>query len=177
MRQRLQALAGEPGKFQRGLIDARTPRIPGTAVFMSRSAAPVPAVLMRHVQDLGALPETVVTVTVVFEEIPRVPAEERVQVDKVAENFWHVTVHFGFMENPSIPAALDAARQKGCGVDLSEATYFTARDEVVAATKDRLMSPWRRAVFSFLLRNSVHVVDVFALPRERFIEIGRHLEV
>jgi K+ transporter len=39
------------------------------------------------------------------------------------------------------------------------------------------MSPWRRAVFSFLLRNSVHVVDVFALPRERFIEIGRHLEV
>jgi KUP system potassium uptake protein len=177
MRQRLQALAGEPGKFQRGLIDARTPRIPGTAVFMSRSAAPVPAVLMRHVQDLGALPEKVVTVTVVFEEIPRVPAEERVQVDKVAENFWHVTVHFGFMENPSIPAALDAAKEKGCGIDLSEATYFTARDEVVAATQHRLLSPWRRAVFSFLLRNSVHVVDVFALPRERFIEIGRHLEV
>jgi KUP system potassium uptake protein len=177
MRERLQALAGEPGKFQRGLIDARTPRIPGTAVFMSRSAAPVPAVLMRHVRDLGALPEKVVTVTVVFEPIPRIPAAERVRVDTVAENFWHVTVHFGFLENPSIPAALDAARQKGCGIDLSEATYFTARDEVVAASQHRLMSPWRRAIFSFLLRNSVHVVDVFALPRERFIEIGRHLEV
>jgi KUP system potassium uptake protein len=160
-----------------GLIAAHIPRVPGTAVFMSRATSPVPSVLTRHVHDLGALPEKVVTVTVVFEEIPRVMSEERVQVEQIDQNFWHITVHFGFLENPSIPAALAAAQHKGCSVDLTEATYFASRDEVVASPANRILAPWRRNVFSFLLRNSVHVVDVFALPRERFIEIGRQLEV
>jgi KUP system potassium uptake protein len=177
MRQRLAVLTGEPGTFQRGLIASHTPRVPGTAVFMSRASSPVPSVLTRHVRDLGALPEKIVTVTVVFEEIPRVRAAERVQVEQIDANFWHITVHFGFLENPSIPAALTAAQAKGCDVDLSEATYFAARDEVVPSVEHRILAPWRRNIFAFLLRNSVHVVDVFALPRERFIEIGRQLEV
>lgn len=178
MRERLTQLIAEPDAFTRGLTERHVPRTPGTAVFLSRSPAPVPPMLTRHVRDIGTLPETVVTLTVVFEEIPRVPHDERTQVEKFGDGFWHITVHFGFMEVPSIPAALAAAQEKGCDIDLREARYFAARDDVVAIPRgQKRMAPWRRAIFAFMLHNALHVVDIFALPRRRYVEFGRQLEI
>jgi K+ transporter len=39
------------------------------------------------------------------------------------------------------------------------------------------MSAWRQAIFSFLHRNAVHLDDRFTLPEDRFVEIGRRIEI
>jgi KUP system potassium uptake protein len=95
----------------------------------------------------------------------------------VARDFWHVTVHFGFIEVPNLPVALAAARAAGCEIDLDHAIYFGARDEVIRSGTTPLLSGWRLMLFGFLNRNAIHAVDRFQLPARQFVEIGRQLEL
>jgi K+ transporter len=39
------------------------------------------------------------------------------------------------------------------------------------------MAAWRRRLFSFLYRNSVHPADRFNLPPQNFVQISRQFEV
>ena len=125
-------------------------RVPGTAVFFARSQTAVPAVLVRHVAQIKALQETVVSLTVRFEEYPRVAPDKRAEVEKIANGFWHITVHFGFVEMPNIIAALASAKAKGCPLNLDDAVYFASHDEVVRKANPPRLSPWRRLLFAAL---------------------------
>ena len=80
---------------------------------------------------MRALYETVIALTVKFEDIPRVASRERIELTKITEGFWHITVHFGFVQIPDIPAALKRAKELGCPIDLKDAIYFGAETHVV----------------------------------------------
>ena len=175
IRDRLALQEKTPGLRPDWIEDRRIPRVPGTAVFLSRTTGPVPPLMARHVRDFGALQETLVSMTVRFEEVPRVPLAERVEVQQIARGFWHVTVHFGFVEVPNLPAALACARDRGCPADLNTAIYFGARDEVVRSPTTPRLAGWRRMLFGFLYRNALRTVDRFDLPAERFVEVGRQI--
>lgn len=100
------------GAFVAQLRSGKVARVPGTAFFFSRSDTAVPPVLARHVVQVKALQETVISLAVRFEEYPRVSEDNRAEVEKVAEGFWHVIIRFGFVEKPNVAAALAAAREK-----------------------------------------------------------------
>jgi KUP system potassium uptake protein len=42
---------------------------------------------------------------------------------QVLDSFWHVTVSYGFIEVPDLPAALREAKELTCYVDLDKAVY------------------------------------------------------
>ena len=48
----------------------------------------------------------VVLLTVVSEDRPRVPEHERFEVEAYGDGFFRVLLHFGFMDEPDVPAAL-----------------------------------------------------------------------
>jgi KUP system potassium uptake protein len=150
-------------------------RVPGTAVFFSRSDTAVPAVLAGHLAQIKALQETVVSLTVRFEDYPRVPWSERAEVEKIADGFWHVTVRFGFIEMPNVVAALVSAQEKGCLINLDDAVYFASHDEVVRRKTSPRLSAWRRMLFAAMYRNAVRAPDRFDLPPDKFLEIGRQI--
>jgi KUP system potassium uptake protein len=150
-------------------------RVPGTAVFFSRSESAVPVVLVRHVAQMKALQKTVVSLTVWFEEYPRVPLDRRAEVEQITEDFWHVTVRFGFVERPNVSAALVCAREKGCTLDLDDAVYFASRDDVVRREEGPRMAGWRRMLFGVMYRNAVRAPDRFDLPADAFLEVGRQI--
>jgi KUP system potassium uptake protein len=177
MRSRLTEMVAKPEGFLLKLKDGFIPRVEGTAVFLSRTTALVPPLMEWHVDQFGALQKSLVSLTVRFEEVPRVSRAERVEVTEVASDFWHATVHFGFMEVPNLPVALGWARDGGCKIDLDHAIYFGARDEVVRSATAPLLSRWRLTFFGFLNRNAIHAVDRFQLPARQFVEIGRQLEL
>jgi KUP system potassium uptake protein len=156
-------------------LKSGVPRVPGTGVFFSRSDTAVPAVLVRHVAQIKALQETVVSLTVRFEDYPRVPLSERAEVEQLAEDFWHVTVRFGFLEVPSVAAALACAKEKGCSINLDDAVYFASHDEVVRSANPPRLAPWRRMLFAAMYRNAVRGPDRFDLPPEQFLEVGRQI--
>jgi KUP system potassium uptake protein len=157
------------------LKSGRIVRVPGTAVFLSRTETTIPAVMVRHVAQIHALQENVVSLTVRFEEYPRVPLDQRAVVERITDDFWHVTIRFGFIEKPDLSSALACAKEKGCLFDLDEAVFFAARDEVVRRPVPPRLTPWQRMLFAFLYRNAVRTPDRFDLPADRFLEVGRQI--
>jgi KUP system potassium uptake protein len=152
-------------------------RVPGTAVFLSRTGTAVPVTLIHQVTQMGALQEAVLTLSLVFEEVPRVARDHRAVVERIAEGFWHVTVRFGFIEVPNVNVALASAREQGCPLKLDDAMFFGARDEVVPAKSHPRLSAWRRMLFAFMYRNAVRAPDRFDLPADRFLQVGRQVEL
>jgi K+ transporter len=47
----------------------------------------------------------------------------------------------------------------------------------VRAPRPPRLARWRLPFFAVMLRNAVHAVDVFNLPPERSLEIGRQIEI
>jgi KUP system potassium uptake protein len=177
IRSRLSSGEMAPEEFLRRIHENTVPRIDGTAVFLSRTAAPVPPLMAQHLAQFGALQQKLITLTVRFEEVPRISLPERVKVEPIADGFWHVTVHFGFLEIPNLSVALAGAQDKGCEIDLEGAIYFGARDTPIRSKSGPLLPYWRDLLFQFLYRNAVHTVDRFYLPVRQFVEIGRQLEL
>jgi KUP system potassium uptake protein len=166
-----------PNLFVAKLREMNIPRVPGTAIFLTRVADTTSRLLMRHVEQFGALQETVVTLGVKFADVPRIPRRDRIVMKQLAEGFWQISAHFGFVQIPDLPAALRQARERGCPADLRHPVFFHAIDEVVASPTHGILARARLRLFAFMLRNSVRPVDLFLMPTHNFIEISRRLEI
>jgi KUP system potassium uptake protein len=168
----------EPGdRFLAHIRDEKIVRVAGTSVFLTRTQDDIPPQIVRYLAQTGVLHKTVLVMTVLFDDIPRVGSEGRVVVQKLAEGFWRVTVRYGFVEIPDLPAALGQAKELGCPVDLDHALYFGSRDEIVRGKRKSSLARWRRPLFAFMYRNAVRPVDVFNLRPDSFLNIGRQIEL
>ena len=176
VRQKLDAMTESTTEFFERLSASKIPRVPGTGVFLTRMADSMPPPIVDHVLQVGALYETLIALTVVFEEVPRVHGTKRVEVLNLSENFWHLTIHYGFMEIPDLPLVLHEARDR-FPVDLTDAIYFGSRDQVVHPKSGKRVRRWRLALFAFMFRNSLRVSDLFNLPPRNLLEIGRQVEI
>jgi KUP system potassium uptake protein len=177
MRRRHTVLTETPDEFFRRLKQSRVPRVPGTAIFLTRLATTTPFLIVEHVAQMRALYETAIALTVKFDYIPRVTSHDRIELAKLAEGFWHITVHFGFVQVPDIPAALRQAKDRGCPINLEDAIYFGARDTIVCSKRRNWLVRASLRLFTLMFRNSVRAVDLFKIPPEKFVEIGRQIEI
>ena len=87
------------------------PRVPGTAVFLTRTASGVPPVMRWHLRHNSALHEYVIVLSVLTDARPRVQWPERMSIVREGDGFWRVTAHYGFMQRPDIPLLLNEAQQ------------------------------------------------------------------
>ena len=177
VRESLAHASEAPEEFVANLAKGKVPRVPGTAVFLTRTYQKVPPLLIDHVTHMGALHQSVIALTILFEESPRVIDRSRCSVEKIAEGIWRVTMRFGFIEIPDLNAALKRVEGLDSSIDLDHATYFATRDLIVARAGSSVFAHWRLAIFAFLYRNAVKVVDRFSLPPDRVVEIARQIEL
>ncbi len=176
MHRRNAAAAQQPGKFFARLRSDNVARVPGTAVFLTRLGRAIPPVIVNYVKHVRSLQTTIIALTINFEEAPRVRSEDRIRVEEFDDGFWHVTVHFGFVEIPDLPAVLALAKKDGVPV-LEKASYFVERGDLSNRKHRNLLSRWRMALFAFMSRNSAHAIDRFKIPSGALIEIGRRIEL
>jgi KUP system potassium uptake protein len=153
------------------------PRVPGTAVFLTRSKSGVPPVMHWHLQHNRALHRFVVVLTIIIDTAPRVHAAERIKVAREGENFWRVTARFGFIERPNIPALLDHAAEKGCDIQLDDVTYYVGHEIILHRERGADLPAWQESLFAIMVRNAAHVTDYFQLPSEDVVEIGRQIAI
>ncbi len=163
-------------KFFGSLRNDNVTRVPGTAVFLTRLSKAIPPVIVNYVKQGRSLHKTVIALTVSFEDVPRVRSKDRVRIEELDDGFWHVTVHFGFVEIPDLPAVLALAKKDGVPV-LNQASYYIERDDFISREHRNPLSRWRVALFSFMSRNSAHAIDRFRIPSSALIEIGRRIEL
>jgi KUP system potassium uptake protein len=167
----------EPGQLLADLEAGRIPRVPGTAVFLTRSAEKCPRLLIEHVEHMGALQQNVVALRVVFKDIPRVAEGERWTIEPLVAGIWHAVICFGFVEIPDLSAALRAIKDLDASIDLEHAVYFATRDQVIRKPGSTVLGHGRLMLFAFLYRNAVKVVDRFHLPAQNVVEIARLLAI
>jgi KUP system potassium uptake protein len=153
------------------------PRVPGTAVFLTRTTSGVPPVLLWHVRHNRALHERVLVLTVLTESRPRVRPAERMIVTHEGDNFWRITARYGFIEHPNIPQLLEQSRQLGCDVQLDDITYYVGHEYIVHREQGATLPLWQEELFAAMVRNAAHVTDYFRLPSRQVVEIGRQVSI
>ena len=153
------------------------PRVPGTAVFLTRTSSGVPPVMIWHLKHNRALHECLLVLTVVTVSRPRVRADQRITVTQEGDNFWRVTANYGFIERPNVPHLLQEAHHIGCGARLDDVTYYVGHEHILHRERGAALPAWQEAFFAAMLRNASHVTDYFRLPSEQVVEIGRQISI
>lgn len=175
-RRRNVALSQQPARFFARLRKDNVARVRGTAVFLTRVGEAIPPIIVNYVKRVGSLQETVICLTVSFEHVPRIRSKDRVRIEQLDDGFWHVTVHFGFVEIPNLPAVLALAKKEGVPV-LDKASYYIERGDFSSHKHRNLLAQCRITLFSFMSRNSAHAIDRFKIPSSALVEIGRRIEL
>lgn len=152
-------------------------RVSGTAVFLTIHQHDTPPALLYQLIHNKALHEQVVLVTVITEEVPRVPAAERLEVMELSSGFHRIIVHYGFMQSPNVPVALRACETLGLKIDLDTTTYYLSRASLIPTDERPGMALWRDRLFAFMSRNSAWPTAFYHLPPEHVIELGIQVEL
>ena len=174
---RLQETIMPIATFMARIADGKIPRVPGTAVFLTRTEHDAPPVMVWHLKHNRALHERLFVLTVTAESVPWVEEAARLKFEEVAPRFWRAYARYGFMERPDIPALLRTAHIGGCGIDLSDVTYYVGHETVIASEGEKGLPRWLEALYAAMQRNSTHVSDYFKLPRDAVVEIGREIAI
>ncbi|MBW8895046.1 MAG: potassium transporter Kup [Acidobacteria bacterium] len=158
-------------------IEAYPPqRVSGTAIFMTSNLQGTPPTLLHNLQHNKVLHERVILLTVVTSDIPHVSAKDRSEVEALGHGFYRLTLRYGFMEEPDVPAALSEASRRGFMIDLNETTFFLGV-ETLLATRRPGLPLWRERLFVLIARNAVRANAFFKIPPERVVELGMQVEL
>ena len=150
-------------------------RIPGAAVFVVRQSSGVPSVLVNLVTRVRVIPKTVVLLTI---DVVHVPHTERsIRSEALGDGFFRLLVEYGFMDDPDVPAALEAGIKQGhLPIDAAEVTYYLGRDTFVATSAGR-MGRLSESLFAFLARNARSVTEHYRIPPQQVVEIGSRIDL
>ena len=151
-------------------------RVPGTAIFMSRDPKGVPTALLHNLKHNKILHSRVMVLTMVTEEVPVVPPEERLEVQSLGKEFYRVITHYGFMQTPGVPEVLELLKEKGVELDEMSTTFFLSRENLIAS-KEPGMAIWREKLFALMVRNAQRPTDFFRIPVNRVVELGMQVRL
>jgi len=166
----------ELAPFIESLSQSGTNRAFRTAVYAVAHPESVPQALLHNLKHNQVLHELNVILTVVFEELPWVADSDRVELTQLADDFWRVTLHYGFMDQPDVPRALSLCQAKGLRIPVFETSYFLSRETVVPSASSG-MAEWRERLFATMSRNAGGVAEFFCLPDNAVVELGTRVQI
>jgi KUP system potassium uptake protein len=151
-------------------------RVPGTAVFMAADPSGVPHALLHNMKHNKVLHERVMILTVLIADVPYVDEERRIEVQDLGEDFWRIVLHYGFMQEIDVPAAMARVDQCGPAFRPMDTSFFLGRQTLIPSTRPG-MAIWREHLFAWMVRNSESAMEFFKLPTNRVIELGSQVEI
>ena len=162
------------------LVDIRRERpktVPGTAVFLTAFPELSPVALRLIMTHMPVIHERTLFVTIRIQDVPRVAAAGRIELDELDPGIWRVIVSYGFMQTPDIPLALKLCRVVGLEIDPDDLTYFTGLEEILSERTGSWARQLRIAMFTQLWRNAQRMSDTYDLPPDRTVVIGQQIRL
>jgi len=151
-------------------------RVPGTAVFLARTAVGIPRTFLHNLKHNKVVHEQVVLLSIINEEVPVVAPEERLETTALGLGFFRIFAHFGFSEDPNIPELLAQVNRPGLNLGLMRTTFFLGRESLVVSDRPG-MALWRKHLFAMMSRNAFDASKYFEIPPNRVIELGIQVEL
>jgi len=151
-------------------------RVPGTAVFMTSSADGVPHALLHNLKHNKVLHERVILLTVKITDEPAVHDDQRCHLEDLGRGFFRLVLHYGFMQEPDVPAALKRIHDCGQSFKMMDTSFFLARQTLLPSSRPG-MAVWREKIFAWMLRNAESAMEFFRLPTNRVVELGSQVEI
>lgn len=158
--------------------------LPGlTAIFVTDVYDRSGGSFLHFLKLSRAVPENILIVNYTVENIPRVSVKKRFEIDTLDERICQLTLHYGFMDDISIPHALRQLIERKLlpfEFNVESATYLVEVPNVMASRKFRsLHFFWQEKLFAFLMRNySANLnIEFYNLPYNRTIAIGTYFVI
>jgi KUP system potassium uptake protein len=150
-------------------------RVPGTAVFMASNPDGLPRALWQNLMHNNVLHERVILLTLLTEEIPRVPISQSLQISEILPGIIRIVARSGFMETPDVTAVLREANRRGVRYDPADTTFFVGTESVFYGRSP--LRGWEKRLFAFLMRNARRAASFYGVPEHRLVELGSRLGV
>jgi KUP system potassium uptake protein len=174
--QKIQEESLELKPFLESLLEAPPTRVEGTAVFLNREHGSTPAALLHNLKHNKVLHEVNLFVAVKSHEVPWIGFDKRIELESLGRDCYKVTLHYGFKNEPDVPAALAQLKLRGIDCDEMNTSYFLSREIVVPTFGDG-MAPWREKLFASMHRNAGSAADFLSLPTNRVVELGSKVAI
>lgn len=156
-------------------------QLPGvTAIFITDIYDKSGGSFLHFLKLSRSVPEHVLIVNCIIENIPYIHFSQRYEVSCLDEKVCKLSLHYGFMENISIPRSIEKASAKNLlpfKLNIEHATYMVEIPNVMASkAKNSLGFFWQEKLFAFLIRNySANLnIEFYKLPYNRTIAIGSY---
>jgi KUP system potassium uptake protein len=91
---RLQDSVMPIASFMARIADDKIPRVPGTAVFLTRTERDAPPVMVWHLKHNRALHERLFVLTALTESVPWIDDASRLTMKEIAPRFWRATARY-----------------------------------------------------------------------------------
>jgi KUP system potassium uptake protein len=152
------------------------PRVPGTAVYLTSRTDVVPVPLLHNLKHNKVIHQRIVLLHVLTDNVPHIAADQRVQITHLTDDFHSLVVHYGFMDQPDIPQALDGCGAQQMRFDMMDTSFFVGRLTIVPSTASRLFRI-RTKLFEAMHRNALAATEFFRIPPNRVVELGSQIEI
>lgn len=162
--------------FIKMLTKSKPVSVPGTAVFLTSDPDTAPSALMHNIKHNRVLHAQNLIVTVKVAMTPSVADSDRVIINRLSDDFAHVTLTFGYMETPNVPRALGVARKRGLKFDIMATSFFLNRRTFIASRTEGLNVVQER-LYMWLAKSASNATDFYCLPSNRVVELGEQLAI
>ena len=117
-----------------------------------------------------------ILLSVVVEEIARLPESERVRWEDLGHGVFRLVLRFGYMDETNLPSILASIKDPPVPLQPMTTSYFLGR-ETLLATRRPGMALWRERLFGWMMRNATGAATYFCLPSNQVIELGAQIEM
>lgn len=153
------------------------PRVPGSAVFLTRTRHETPPVMRWHVARNHALQNKVLSLTIDTLNVPVVDPDQRFVVTELRPDCWRIIAQYGFMERPHLPELMKEIEKMNVQFVSDDVTYYVGHETIVGRDDGCGMAAWQRNGFAFMVRNCTHVINYYQLPNDQVVEISRRVAI
>ena len=159
------------------MVEKEAPqKVPGTAIYLSRTQQGIPHALLHNLNHNHVLHERIVLMTFRTQDVPYVDPDQHIQIDSLSPNVWRISATYGFHETPDVYEVFRRCAMKGMAFNLNTTSFFLSRETLLPSHRS-ILARIRAALFIWLSKNALRTNDFIHVPADRVVEMGVQVEV
>ena len=146
-------------------------KIPGTAIFLTRTNKNPPHSLMIHLKHNKFMYEKTLFVTIDVTNTPRVTKMKRFTVEAINDHAFILVARFGFKEIPDLHKVIQWATEQKILDSSEDITLYLTKGQAVPSKSKKLFGLGEK-LYVFLARNALSAHEFYKIPDHAVVEFN-----